>query len=58
MLQPIPLYSVHDVAKLLNIHHKKVQRLARTGILPCFKVGAVYRFHPRVLLAWVNNQGN
>lgn len=52
-----PLLSVHDVAELLAIHHKKVQRLARTGVLPCIKIGAVYRFQPGVLQAWVGKQG-
>jgi excisionase family DNA binding protein len=52
------LLSVHDVAQLLAIHHKKVQRLARTGVLPCIKIGAVYRFQPASLQAWLGQQGN
>jgi excisionase family DNA binding protein len=48
-----PLLNVHDVATLLCIHHKKVQRLARTGVLPALKVGAVYRFRPSTLHAWI-----
>jgi excisionase family DNA binding protein len=51
-----PLLSVHDVAAQLGIHHKKVQRLARTGVIPCIKVGAVYRFQPAALEAWVASQ--
>lgn len=50
------LLSVHDVAQLLAIHHKKVQRLARTGVLPCIKIGAVYRFQADALQAWVGRQ--
>jgi excisionase family DNA binding protein len=48
-----PLLSVRDVASLLSIHHKKVQRLARTGVIPCLKIGAVYRFRAATLEAWI-----
>jgi excisionase family DNA binding protein len=51
-----PLLSVRDVASLLNIHHKKVQRRVRTGVLPCIKVGSVYRFRPSMLDAWISSQ--
>lgn len=47
------LLDVHQVAAIMRIHHKKVQRLARTGVLPCIKVGAVYRFRAAALEAWM-----
>jgi excisionase family DNA binding protein len=50
-----PLLNVHDVATLLGVHHKKVQRLARTGVLTCVKVGAVYRFRQSALDAWISS---
>ena len=48
------LLSVHDVAAIMQIHHKKVQRLARTGVLPCIKIGAVYRFRAEALKKWMD----
>jgi excisionase family DNA binding protein len=50
------LLTVHDVAELLTIHHKKVQRLARTGVIPCIKIGAVYRFRREALEAWIGRK--
>ena|ERR1700679_3644899 len=47
------LLDVHQVAAIMRIHHKKVQRLARTGVLPCIKVGAVYRFRQGALEGWI-----
>ena len=32
------LLTVNQVAAILGIYHKKVQRLARTGVLPCIRV--------------------
>ncbi len=51
-----PLLDVQQVAELLRIHHKKVQRLARTGALPCIKVGAVYRFRAATLEKWIRGK--
>lgn len=50
------LLNVQQVAALFNIHIKKAQRLARTGVLPCFKIGAVYRFQPAALDAWISSK--
>jgi excisionase family DNA binding protein len=50
-----PLLTVKEVASLLCIHLKKAQRLARTGVLPCVKIGAVYRFRRDALEAWVSS---
>ena len=49
------LLTAKDVACRLNIDIKKVQRLARTGVLPCIKIGAVYRFSSSALDAWVSS---
>jgi excisionase family DNA binding protein len=50
-----PLLTAKDVASLLNIDLKKVQRLARTGVLTCVKVGAFYRFRQSALDAWISS---
>src|ERR1700727_284812 len=49
------LLSVHQVAAIMGIHHKKVQRLARTGAIPSIKIGAVYRFRETTLEAWMED---
>lgn len=49
------LLTVNQVAAILGIYHKKVQRLARTGVLPCIKVGSAYRFRESTLEAWVED---
>ena len=51
-----PFIDTHAVASLLGIYHKKVQRLARTGVLPCIRVGSAYRFRESTLEAWVSSQ--
>jgi excisionase family DNA binding protein len=51
-----PLLSTKDVTSLFGVDLKKVQRLARTGVLPSLKIGAVYRFRPEALEAWVSSQ--
>ena|ERR1700744_6157330 len=48
-----PLLNTHQVAAIIGLHVKKVQRLARTGALPCIKFGAVYRFRVETLEAWM-----
>lgn len=50
------LLDVHQVAAIMRIHHKKVQRLARTGVLPCAKIGCVYRFDQEELKGWIKNE--
>lgn len=50
------LLDARQVADILHIHLKKVQRLARTGVLPCIKIGAVYRFEQEALKGWIANE--
>jgi excisionase family DNA binding protein len=51
-----PLLTAKNVASLFGVDLKKVQRLARTGVLPSLKIGAVYRFRPEALEAWMSSQ--
>lgn len=46
------LMTVKEVAVLLSVHPKKVQRMARAGELPCVRIGSVYRFAPAQLQRW------
>ena len=43
-----PLLSEIDAGRLLGLHPKTVQRLARKGELPAIRVGRYWRFRARV----------
>jgi excisionase family DNA binding protein len=48
-----PLLSAGNAAKLLQIHVKTLQALARSGNVPCAKIGKYWRFRASVLDVWV-----
>jgi excisionase family DNA binding protein len=50
------MLTAKQVAAIMCIDLKKVQRLARTGVLPCIKIGAVYRFEPEALKGWIKDE--
>ena len=51
-----PLLSVEEAAKLLCVHPKTLQALARTGAVPCLRMGKYWRFRASALDEWVRNQ--
>lgn len=51
-----PLLGVEEAAKLLCVHPKTVQALARAGTIPCARMGKYWRFRASVLDAWVTDQ--
>jgi excisionase family DNA binding protein len=40
------LVGAKELAKILSLHVKTVQRHARRGIIPAVRVGGVWRFDP------------
>lgn len=44
------IFTVFDAAKFLKVDEKTVRKLAKAGELPCFRVGAQYRFTKSALL--------
>ena len=48
-----PLLSAEDAAKLLSVHPKTVQAMARAGSIPCLRMGKYWRFRASALDAWV-----
>ena len=50
-----PLLDSKDAAKLLSIHPKTLQRQARAGTVPAFRIGDLWRFRASDLDAWVRN---
>jgi len=53
-----PLLSEIDAGKLLGLHPKTVQRLARKGELPAIRVGRYWRFRASLLNAWIDVHSN
>jgi excisionase family DNA binding protein len=53
-----PLLSEIDAGKLLGLHPKTVQRLARKGELPAIRVGRYWRFRASRLNAWIDVHSN
>jgi RNA polymerase sigma factor (sigma-70 family) len=51
-----PLLGVAEAAKLLCVHPKTVQALARAGSIPCIRFGKYWRFRTSSLDAWVRER--
>ena len=51
-----PLLNSHQAAELLHIHHKTLQKLARSGEIHGSHVGKLWRFRASDLNAWLDRQ--
>lgn len=51
-----PLLNSHQAARLLDIHHKTLQKLARRGEIHGSHIGKLWRFRASDLNAWLNSQ--
>jgi excisionase family DNA binding protein len=49
-----PLLSDADAGKLLGLHPKTVQRLARKGELPAVRIGRYWRYRATELNRWID----
>ena len=49
--------TVPELARLLNIHKITLYRMAQSGRLPSFRVGAAVRINPRAAAAWLRERG-
>lgn len=50
------LWTVREVAQYLQLKPNTVRAMARRGELPVLKVGRVWRFDPKLIEQWVNNE--
>jgi len=50
-----PLLDSEKVGKILEIHPKVVERKAKRGEIPGFKVGKFWRYRASALDAWINS---
>ncbi len=49
-----PLLTSEDVGKVLGIHPKVVERMAKRGELPGLKVGRFWRYRASALDGWID----
>ena len=50
------IVNTEQAAKLLKIHPKTLQRLARKGEVPAFRIGDLWRFRLSLLDEWLNSK--
>ena len=55
LCRPEPVWNCQDAARFLHVHQGTVKRLARSGILPAFRIGNRWRFRPSELDAWARS---
>jgi len=48
--------TAEDLAQILNLPKVTVYKHARNGTIPCFRIGAVVRFDPHQVAAWLRGQ--
>jgi excisionase family DNA binding protein len=53
-----PLLDSRQAAALLRIHHKTLERKARTGGVPAYQVAGKWRFRASELDTWLQSQLN
>jgi len=51
-----PLLDAREAANLLRIHPKTIQRLARGGYVPAFRVGKFWRYRASDLEKWLRSR--
>jgi excisionase family DNA binding protein len=53
-----PLLDAQEAAKHLGVHPKTLQRMARAGKVPCFRIGRYVKFRLSALDVWVRGSEN
>ncbi|MDD5155901.1 MAG: helix-turn-helix domain-containing protein [Candidatus Omnitrophica bacterium] len=52
------IMTAKELAAYLNIHTLTVQRYAREGKIPAFKIGTDWRFHRKYLERWIRDKSS
>ncbi len=50
-----PVLNTTEAAVLLQVHPKTLQRLARQGAIPAFRIGDLWRFRASALDEWLRS---
>ena len=53
-----PVLTSEEAARLLNIHPKTLQRMARKGQVPARRIGDLWRFRASELDAWFRGKSD
>ncbi len=53
-----PLIDAEQAGKLLGIHAKTVQKMAREGAIPAVRIGRYWRFRESQLDSWIRSAVN
>jgi excisionase family DNA binding protein len=48
--------NTEEAAALLQIHPKTLQRLARQGVIPAFRIGDLWRFRASAMDEWLRSR--
>ncbi|MFA5118137.1 MAG: helix-turn-helix domain-containing protein [Candidatus Omnitrophota bacterium] len=51
-----PIMTTKEVAEYLNIHPLTVNKYAREGKIPAFKIGTDWRFHKSYIENWIKDK--
>ena len=51
-----PLLTSSEVARILKVNPKVLERWAKAGEVPAFKVGKFWRYRASALESWVDTQ--
>jgi excisionase family DNA binding protein len=52
------IMTAKDVAGYLGIHPLTVQKYAREGKIPAFKIGTDWRFHKKYIERWIREKSS
>jgi hypothetical protein len=52
-----PLWDCNECGAYLNLRGEYVEKQARAGVIPGFKIGKYWRFDPAVIREFVKNGG-
>ena len=50
------ILDTKEVSEFLKLHPFTVNKLAREGKIPAFKIGADWRFHRKHIERWINEK--
>ena len=50
------LLDTRAAAKLIGVHEKTIQRMARKGLIPGFRIGDLWKFRASLLDEWLLSQ--
>ncbi len=51
-----PILTSQQVGEILGMNYKVIERMARRGVLPAFKVGKFWRYRESDIERWISSQ--